>query len=151
MLGGGSATLTRRQNKNLCEELGDAYFRRGRLHSLAMHSCAWFSSVQIISTVIKCPVNGTVEVVPVDDVEVYGGSRVIAPFILSFGDRWKWVVNTAPLPLLPSGKNPDAHSTGGWVGSTVDLDVLVVRQLLYWPTYSSSQICQIKHPTSTCL
>jgi hypothetical protein len=72
MLGRGSAMLTRRQNKNFCEEPGDAYFRRGRFHSL-VHSCAWFSSVKIISTVIKCQVNRTVKVVPVDDMEVYGG------------------------------------------------------------------------------
>jgi hypothetical protein len=143
--------LTCRQNKNFCEELGDTYFRQGSFHSLVMHSCAWFSSVQIISTVIKCQVNGTVKVVPVDDMEVYGGSRVIAPSILNFGDRWKWVVNTAALPLLPPGKNPDAHSTGGWVGPTVGLDVLVVRQSLNRPTYSSSKICRIKHRTSRCL
>ena len=35
----------------------------------------------------------------VHDLNAYRGSRAIAPLILHFGARWKWVVNATPRPL----------------------------------------------------
>jgi len=41
-------------------------------------------------------------------IKTYKGRRGIAPLILSFGTRWRWVVNITAQLLYP-GKEPGPH------------------------------------------
>lgn len=58
---------------------------------------------------------GKGKVVPVHVIKVYSGIRCSAPLILSFGARWRWVVNFMLRPFCPPGKNSGTHWLGGWV------------------------------------
>jgi hypothetical protein len=46
--------------------------------------------------------------------KAYWESRRIAPRILNFGIRWRWVVSFTSRPLYPRGKSPVTHWIGGW-------------------------------------
>jgi hypothetical protein len=47
--------------------------------------------------------------------KTYWGSGGIAPRILDFGTRWRWVVSFTPLPLYPQGKPPvPTGQEAGW-------------------------------------
>jgi hypothetical protein len=40
----------------------------------------------------------------------------MAPLILNFGTRWRWVVKLTPRPLYPRKKNPGTRLIESWVG-----------------------------------
>jgi len=44
-----------------------------------------------------------------------GIERDIAPHILNFGTRWRWVTWVTSRPVFARGKSPSTHWTEGWV------------------------------------
>jgi hypothetical protein len=64
-------------------------------------------------------------VFPVGAMKTYRRSWCIAPLILNFGTRWRWMVNfnTRLIYLRGGGWGPCASWIGGWVGPRNGLDV----------------------------
>jgi hypothetical protein len=57
------------------------------------------------------------------------GDGGIAPRILDFGTRWRWVVSVTPRQLYPRERAPGTHWIGGWVGPRAVLDAVVKRKI----------------------
>jgi len=66
---------------------------------------------------------GKGNILSVQTIQAYRGSRGIAPHILSLGTKWKGVVNFAPR-LLYIRKRTRYHWKEGWVGCRARLGVL---------------------------
>jgi hypothetical protein len=52
------------------------------------------------------------------------GSGGVAPRILNFGTRWRWVVSFTYRPLYSRLKSPGIHWVEGWVGPRPGLDAV---------------------------
>jgi hypothetical protein len=56
--------------------------------------------------------------------KTFWGSGDIAPLILDFGTRWKWVLSLTPRPLYPAERTACTHCIGGWLGFRAVLDAV---------------------------
>jgi hypothetical protein len=73
----------------------------------------------------------------------WGGG--IAPRILDFGTRRRWVVSSTARPLYPWGRALGTHWIGGWVGTRAVLDAVEKRKT-HSPRRESNLRTPIVHP-----
>ena len=116
--------ITQAAGRSCCGRSGSSAFDFG-FHQLDF----------LVYTYIVDHKNG--EVVPAHAMLAYRGSRSIAPFFVTVGARWGWVVNITTRPHYFRVKNPDAHWIRGWVGSRTRLDDLEKRRISDMCTFST--------------
>jgi hypothetical protein len=61
----------------------------------------------------------------------YWWKRVVAPFFLTFGTKWKWVASLKLRSLYPWGKNLVTFRMKGCVNSSAGPDILEKRKISY--------------------
>jgi len=71
--------------------------------------------------------------------KTYRGSSSVAPLILNFSIKWRWVHNVIPWPLYSQGRNPSTHWMVGWAGSGPGLDVFW-EEKMSWPYWDSNRM-----------